>query len=292
MAKGLGRSFDSLIPSDLDVFDKVSDFATDTTNLKEIALDKIEPDPNQPRRKFEEASLQALAQSIKEHGVLQPIILSKEENGRYMIVTGERRWRASKLAGKDKIPAIIRSLDTQKRLELAIIENLQREDLNSLEIASAYLRLKTQFNLSDTDIANKLGKSRSAVINTMRLLNLPDKAKKLMLEHGLSEGQMRPLIKATPEEIDAVLPKIIAEDWSARKIEQYMVRLKAQRQAVDKTAHRQIDEQLYRKLDHIKAHTGFKATITTNTKGAGEMKIKFKNRKELDKLCTILTTPN
>ena len=221
-AKGLGRGFESLIPTDLvdEEFDLTATEDKDSSELKQLKISDIIRDEGQPRREFDEGAIEALAASIKEHGVLQPIVVTKED-GKYKIVAGERRWRASKLAGLDKIPAIIRTLDSQNRLELSIIENAQREDLNAIELATAYAKLKTQFNLSTEEIAAKVGKSESSIQGTMRLLNLPDEAKKIMVKEKLTEGVMRPLTTADEATIKKVLPKIVKEGWTARKVERY-----------------------------------------------------------------------
>jgi len=229
---GLGRGFEGLIPTDLnsiDGFDEEFDVTAKEdakeSDLKEIAISDIVRDEDQPRKEFNEDELNALADSIKEHGVLQPLLVVKE-GSKYKIVAGERRWRASKLAGLKKVPAIVRTLEAQERLEISIIENAQREDLNAIEMATAYAKLKAQFNLSEEEIADRVGKSKPAVVNTMRLLNLPDKAKKAMVEHKLTEGVMRPLVNADPEIIDRILPKIIDEGWTARRVEREMQELK------------------------------------------------------------------
>lgn len=219
---GLGRGFDALIPTDLvdEEFDLTAAEDKKSSELKSLKLFDIFPDDNQPRRNFDTETLEALAASIKEHGVLQPIVVTKED-GKYKIVAGERRWRASKIAGLDKIPAIVRSLDSQNRLELSIIENAQREDLNPIELATAYAKLKTQFNLSDEDIAAKIGKSEATIQNTLRLLNLPEDVKHTMVKEKLTEGVMRPLVSRDEKTIKKVLPKIIEEGWTARKVERY-----------------------------------------------------------------------
>ena len=221
--KGLGRGFDALIPTDLvdEDFDLTAVEDKKSSDLKELKIEDIIRDEEQPRRDFDKEALEALASSIKEHGVLQPIVVTKED-GKYKIVAGERRWRASKIAGLKKIPAIIRTIDSQNRLELSIIENAQREDLNAIELATAYAKLKTQFNLSIEDIAVKVGKSPVSVQGTMRLLNLPDEVKKTMVKEKLTEGVMRPLISADEKTINKVLPKIISEGWTARKVERYI----------------------------------------------------------------------
>ena len=220
--KGLGRGFESLIPTELidDEFDPTASEDKKESKLKELKIDEIVRDEEQPRRDFDQEALEALAASIKEHGVLQPIVVTRED-GKYKIVAGERRWRASKIASLTKIPAIIRTLDSQNRLELSIIENAQREDLNAIELATAYAKLKSQFNLSDEDIAAKVGKSESTIQNTMRLLSLPDEVKKTMVKEKLTEGVMRPLVSRDEATIKKILPKIIEEGWTARKVERY-----------------------------------------------------------------------
>ena len=283
--KGLGRGFASLIPTELvdDEFDPTAEVDEKISRLEDLKIEEIEPDPEQPRREFKEDQLEALAISIKEHGVLQPIVVTKHGN-KYRIVAGERRWRAAQRAELKKMPAIVRSLSDQNRLEVSLIENVQREDLNAIETATAYAKLKNQFNLTTAEVAKRVGKSESAVINTMRLLGLPDEAKHAMVEHNLKEGQLRPLITASPEIIEKVLPRIITEDWSARKVEQYMVNMKTslrKRQLEDASTQDDLAKLLESKL-------GMKVKIRTSTRGNGDIVIKFKNQKELDKLCTIL----
>ena len=221
--KGLGRGFESLIPTELidDEFDPTAMEDKKESQLKELKLTDIVRDEEQPRREFNQEAIEALANSIKEHGVLQPIVVTRED-GKYKIVAGERRWRAAKIAGLTTIPAIIRTLDSQNRLELSIIENAQREDLNAIELATAYAKLKSQFNLSTEDIAAKVGKSETTIQNTIRLLNLPDDVKKIMIKEKLSEGVMRPLVSRDEKTIKKVLPRIIEEGWTARRVERYL----------------------------------------------------------------------
>ena len=250
--KGLGRGFDSLFPTDLvdEAFDPTRSEDEKVSKLVELDVDEIVRDEDQPRQEFNQAALQELADSIKEHGVLQPIVVVKKE-GKYQIVAGERRWRASKLAGQKTIPAILRTLDDQNRLELAIIENAQREDLNPIELATAYAKLKEQFNLTNEDIAKRIGKSTTTVVNTMRLLKLPDEAKVAMREHNLGEGPMRPLIALPPEEIRKVLPKMIEGGWSSRKVEQYVAenKKKSSLQATKSTLYLKEEAKLGRAYD-------------------------------------------
>jgi len=220
--KGLGRGFEALIPTDLvdEEFDLTATEDKKSSELKQLNLDDIVRDEDQPRREFDPEAIEALAASIKEYGVLQPIVVTRED-GKYKIVAGERRWRASKIAGLSKIPAIVRTLDSQNRLELSIIENAQREDLNAIELATAYAKLKNQFNLTAEDIAAKVGKSEQTIQNTLRLLNLPEEVKKIMVKEKLTEGVMRPLVSRDEKTIKKVLPKIIEEGWTARKVERY-----------------------------------------------------------------------
>lgn len=221
--KGLGRGFESLIPTDMVAaeFDVTSDVDNKVSELKELKLEDIVRDEGQPRKNFDKVALAELAASIQEHGVLNPIVVVKTGK-KYQIVAGERRYRASQIAEMETIPAIVRTLDAQNKLELSIIENVQREDLNPIELATAYAKLKEQFNLTDKQIGEKVGKSSSSVQNTMRLLRLPDEAKRAMQEHHLMEGPMRPLIALDPEQIHEILPKMIEGGWSARKVEQYI----------------------------------------------------------------------
>ncbi len=221
--KGLGRGFASLIPTDLveAEFDPTSNEDAKLSQLVELNIEDVVRDEDQPRKDFNEEALQELAASIKEHGVLQPIVVVRKDD-KYQIVAGERRWRASKLAERKTIPAIVRTLDAQNKLELSIIENAQREDLNPIELATAYAKLKEQFNLTNEEIGKRVGKSAATIINTMRLLRLPEEAKKAMQEHNIMEGPMRPLISLDPETIHEILPKIIENDWSSRKVEQYV----------------------------------------------------------------------
>ena len=286
-ARGLGRSLSSLIPTELveNVFDPTAEVDEKISRLKDLPISDVEPDPDQPRRDFKPEQLEALANSIREHGVLQPIVVTK--NGKkYQIVAGERRWRAAQIAGLSEIPAIVRTLDAQNRLEISLIENVQREDLNAIETATAYAKLKSQFNLTTAEVAQRVGKSESAIINTMRLLTLPETAKRAMVEHNLKEGQLRPLITASPEVIEQILPRIITEDWSARKVEQYMVNMKTTMRQHQKTQS-DLQDDLATELEE---KLGMKVKIRTSTRGNGDLMIKFKNQKELEKLCTILKT--
>ena len=269
--KGLGRSFESLIPTELidDEFDPTSAEDKKESQYRELKLEDIIRDEDQPRREFSEEAINALAASIKEHGVLQPIVVTKED-GKYKIVAGERRWRAAKVAGLNKIPAVIRTLDSQNRLELSIIENAQREDLNAIELATAYAKLKSQFNLSAEEIAAKVGKSEQAIQNTLRLLNLPEDVKKIMVKEKLSEGVMRPLVSQDEKLIKKVLPKIIKEGWTSRKVERYFSvnKKKSSAAIIKKYQYRKEEDALSAKYDAIVSINGRSLTFRCKTESA------------------------
>ncbi len=293
--KGLGRGFESLIPLDLldESFDPTATQDEQVSELRQIKLSQIVADPDQPRRSFDETALEELAASIQEHGVLQPIVVTPFEDG-YQIVAGERRFRAAKLVGLDKIPALIRTLSGQHRLELSLIENLQRRDLNVLETATAYLKLRDQFNLSLDEIGKRVGnKSVSAVSNTLRLLKLPQAVRTALLDGKLREGQARPLIGLDEAVVNTLLPQIMNEEWSARKIEQYIIDLKKQSQTPRgaTTMHASTVSAAHEaELGRIKKRLGTDVSIRTNTKGAGQIVIKFKNDEEFQRIQHLLET--
>ncbi len=296
-SRGLGRGFASLIPTDsFDAqYDPTAKEDSKASSLEELSLTDIEPDPDQPRRTFDDKELASLSESIKAMGVIQPIVVIKDGR-KYQIVAGERRWRAAKLAGLEKIPAVVRTMTAQNRLEASLIENVQREDLNAIETATAYAKLRDQFNMSITEMAKRIGKSTAAVSNTMRLLSLPDEAKRAMIDYKLKEGQMRPLISATPEEIKEVLPYIINEGWSARKVEQYMVTVRerakkaAEGKDADDTNSDEIRIESEKRAEKISARLGVKVRVHTSSRGTGRITLNFKDEREFERLCTILTS--
>ncbi len=289
--KGLGRGFESLIPIELldESFDPTASQDQKVSEMRHIKLTEIMADPDQPRRQFDETALEDLAASIAEHGILQPIVVTPY-NGGYQIVAGERRFRASKLAGLDKIPALVRTLSGQHKLELSLIENLQRRDLNVLETATAYLKLRDQFNLSLEQIGQRVGKkSISTISNTLRLLKLPALVRTALAEGKVSEGQVRPLIGLDEALITTLLPQIIREEWSARRTEQYIVQLKQSRenhpQASKKSAIQSPYEADIKRLADRFATT---MSVRTNTKGAGHIVIKFASDEEFRRIQNLL----
>ena len=288
MKKGLGRGFDSLIPTNFldDTFDTTAKQEEKVSEQKSLPLDLLKANPDQPRRYFDTTALQELADSIKEHGVIQPIIVTPKGDG-YEIVAGERRFRASKLAGLTEIPVVVRSMTGQKQLEVSLIENIQRRDLNTIETATAYAKLRDQFNLSAEKISERVHKSPSAVINTMRLLKLPKEAIVALAEGKITEGQARPLIGQDAELIIELIPRIIAEEWSARKVEQYMTNVKKQQKSGEPAAEN-ISAQHDGRVETLKTRLKTDVAIRVNSKGAGNIVIKFKSTEELERIQELL----
>lgn len=223
---GLGRGFESLIPTDVldEAFDPTAKTDEKVSELRHLKVALLAPNPDQPRRHFDEAALDELAASIREHGVVQPLVVVAVEKG-YRIVAGERRWRAAQIAGLDEVPAIVRTLSNQHQLEIALIENLQRKDLNPLETATAYLKLHTQFNMSYEDIGQRVGgKATSTISNILRLLRLPAPAKQALVEGHITEGHARQILAIEDAEVQQeLLDYIVKEGWSVRKAEQYVL---------------------------------------------------------------------
>lgn len=289
--KGLGRSFDSLIPTELldESFDPTAAQDDKISELRNIKLDQITPDADQPRRTFDEAALEELAASIREHGVLQPIVVTLR-GGNYQIVAGERRYRAAKMAGLDKTPALVRTLSDQHKLELSLIENLQRRDLNPLETATAYLKLRDQFNLTLDEIGQRVGgKSVSTISNTMRLLRLPDSVKEALQEGKLREGQARPLVNADPDVVEDILPRILKEEWSARRIEQFIVQLKKSASSPIENQRKKVQDVPYEKdTQRLVKRLSTDVSVKTNAKGAGQIVIKFKSERDFHRIQKLL----
>ncbi len=283
---GLGRGFDSLIPTDIldETFDPTA-AEEHSSGLRYVKYNEITPNPEQPRRLFDDEALEELATSIREHGIIQPLIVTPVKDG-FQIVAGERRWRAAGLAGLKKIPVIIRTLSEQHKLELALIENLQRKDLNPLETATAYLKLHTQFNLTYEEIGHRVGgKAVSTVSNIMRLLQLPASAKQALVEGAISEGHARQILALDSEDAQKVLLEmIIKNNWSVRKTEQYVVGYKKGEQPEMKEA---------QALRHTRIQTDFTERLSkklsmpvmqkTTAKG-GQIIISYKNNDELANL--------
>ncbi len=290
--KGLGRGFSSLIPTEMIIDEKIDSelgLEYDKSQLKELKIIDISPDPEQPRRHFNKEKLEELANSIKIHGVLQPIVVVRK-NSKFLIVAGERRYRASKLAGLERVPAVVRELSDQNRLELSLIENIQRDNLNVLEMAEAYSKLREQFNLTAKEIGERVGgRSESAVLNTLRLLKLPQIVKDYIVSGELKEGQARPLLKIDEETIKKILPKIIEENWSSRKIEQFLVNYKKQIEESKKVEPKKVNNPFEKTVKHISKKLSADVDIKTSARGSGKIVIKFKSEEELKRLEEILS---
>ena len=290
--KGLGRGFSSLIPTEMIIDEKIDSelgLEYDKSQLKELKISDISPDPEQPRRHFNKEKLEELANSIRIHGVLQPIVVVRK-NSKFLIVAGERRYRASKLAGLERVPAVVRELSDQNRLELSLIENIQRDNLNVLEMAEAYLKLREQFNLTAKEIGERVGgRSESTVLNTLRLLKLPQIVKYYIISGELKEGQARPLLKIDEETIKKILPKIIEENWSSRKIEQFLVNYKKQIEESKKVEPKKVNNPFEKTVKHISKKLSADVDIKTSARGSGKIVIKFKSEEELKRLEEILS---
>lgn len=290
--KGLGRGFDSLIPTELldESFDPTASQDDQVSDLRQIKLGQITADPDQPRRHFDEEALEELAASIKEHGVLQPIVVTPNAGG-YQIVAGERRFRAAGIAGLEKIPALVRTLSNQHKLELSLIENLQRRDLNVLETATAYLKLRDQFNLTLDQIGQRVGgKAVSSISNTLRLLRLPESVRQALADGRLREGQARPLVNLDPEVIESILPIILKEEWSARKIEQFIVQLKKNGQQPIENKRKPVSAIPYEEdTMRLQKRLATDVSVKTNAKGAGQIVIRFKSDKEFQRIQKMLS---
>jgi ParB family chromosome partitioning protein len=274
---GLGRGLDSLLPTD---FDKT--LLSSDERIQNLLIVDVLANPEQPRKQFDEVALGELADSIRQHGVLQPIIVSPKGNG-YEIIAGERRWRASQLAGLKQIPAIVREKAEIERLEIALIENVQRVDLSPLEQAASVQYLHEQFNMSYQQIAKKLGKAAPTVNNIVRLLQLPDEARQALQSGRITEGHARSILalKGQPELQHRLLELIQGQGWSVRQAEQFVTAHKegVKTEAAVKTrAVRETNEtkQLSKKI-------GTKVTIHHTARG-GRLEIHFKNDSELDDL--------
>jgi ParB family chromosome partitioning protein len=289
--KGLGRGFDSLIPTELldESFDPTAAQDDRVSELRHIKISEIFADPDQPRRSFDETALEELAASIAEHGILQPIVVTSRQEG-YQIVAGERRYRAAKIAGLDKLPALVRTLTDQHKLELSLIENLQRRDLNPLETATAYLKLRDQFNLTLDEIGHRVGgKSVSTISNTLRLLRLPESVREALLDGRLREGQARPLVNLDEKVINEVLPRILAEEWSARKIEQFIVQLKKAAKSPIENERKKITAAPYQdETQRLVKRLSTDVSVKTNAKGAGQIVIRFKSDHDFQRIKNLL----
>ncbi len=280
--KGLGRGLDSLLSSETLMEDN-------SNKILEIDINKITPNKNQPRINFNDASLNELADSIKEVGVLQPISI-KDIGDYYEIIAGERRWRAARIAGLKTIPAIVKDLEGLKALEAALIENIQREDLNPIEEAMTYNKFSQEFNLSQEEIAKKVGKSRPAVANAMRLLNLDKRVQTFVKEGKISNGHGRALLSINDNDLQFELAeRIIDDELSVRQTEE-MVKIALEPKKEEKTRavvhNPEIARAYLAMAKDLKTILGTKVNIK-NGKNKGKIEIEYYSQDELDRLMSM-----
>ena len=279
--RGLGRGLEALLP---DAEEALS------SGVQEISIGDIDPNPDQPRRTFSEESIAQLAQSIREQGVLQPILVTPQNGGRYRIVAGERRWRASRAAGLDKVPVIVRDLDVIQQMEIALIENLQREDLNPIEVAQGIRSLMQQCGYTQETVANRLSKSRPAVANLLRLLTLPDEVIELVRQGCLSAGHARVLAGLDDDARKVALAKeTIEQGYSVRQLEAIAAASKADEVMPAKTKKQKpaLSAELSELEGRIRETMGVRATLTGTVK-KGKIVLQYYSQEELEHLNDLL----
>lgn len=264
--------------------------------VRQFPVGLITPNPKQPRTVFEESALAELADSIREHGILQPLIVTQPAEAKegYWLIAGERRWRAAQMAGMKTVPAIVREASSQQMMEWALIENIQRADLNAIEEAAAYQSLSTEFGLRHEEIAARVGKSRSAITNTMRLLNLPISIQSALIEQRISEGHARVL--ATPKlnetQIEHACAEIITRNLTVRQAEM-LVRDLLEAPKPEPAKEEKIPEQLQMQLSHLenrfRSALGTKVNLNRNADGSGRLVVHFYNDNDLDSIFRLIT---
>lgn len=291
--RGLGKGLDAIIPSgnvnttpSKTSTDQVSDKGPETI----VKITQVEPNREQPRKNFDEDALQELADSIKQFGLLQPILV-QDRKTYYEIIAGERRWRAAKLAGLKEVPVIIRDYTEQEIVEISLIENIQREDLNPIEEAQAYKRLLTEFNLKQDEVAERVSKSRTAVTNSMRLLKLCDEVQQMIIDDMLSTGHARALITIEdPEQQYTIAQKIFDEKLSVRDVEKLVKNLNKPEKPKKETSEDKSLEIIYQDLaEKLKQTLGTKVEIASKGNGTGKIEIEFYNHDDLDRITELLS---
>lgn len=287
---GGGRGLDALI-------DTGEVHTQGSSNLNEIEISQIEPNPNQPRREFDQEALQELANSIREVGIIQPITLRQVENGKYQIIAGERRWRASQLADLTSIPAYIRTVEDEGVMEMALVENIQREDLNAIEVALAYQHLAETTGMTQEKISKRVGKSRAAVTNYMRLLKLPAQVQMALKNHEIDMGHARALLAIeSPSTQIKLFKEIQKQQYSVRKVEELVQSLKNGEDIKTSTGKMTTKTQLPEEFSILKQRlTQFfqtKVQMTCSPKGKGKISISFDNEEELERIMNALDSVN
>lgn len=292
-ARGLGKGLDLLIPAAAQKADSVkSEEKVESSSAQEtlVKITKVEPNREQPRKNFDEDALQELADSIKQFGLLQPILV-QDRKTHYEIIAGERRWRAAKLAGLKEVPVIIRNYTEQEIVEISLIENIQREDLNPIEEAQAYKKLLTEFNLKQDEVAERVSKSRTAVTNSMRLLKLCDEVQQMIIDDMISTGHARALISIEdPEQQYTIAQRVFDEKLSVRDVEKLVKDLnKPQKPKKEVVEDKSLDI-IYQDVEEkLKQSLGTKVSIASKGNGAGKLEIEFYTHDDLDKIIELLT---
>lgn len=273
---GLGRGLDALFSSAI----------TDSEDsVKTVPVTSIIPNPMQPRTIFNQDELIDLADSIKEHGVIQPLIVNEKPDGQYVLIAGERRLRAAQMAGLSTVPVISRTADDQELLELALIENIQREDLSPLEAAEAYKSLEENFNLTHEEISKRVGKNRTSVTNTMRLLKLPGEVRKALLDKKITEGHARALLSLpTAQSQISAMNHIVSSNLSVRQTEEYVRSLIGEKEIPVKEKKSALSPELKDIEDRLRQMVGTKVTLRPSKNGAGTINIHYYSSEELDSL--------
>ncbi len=284
--KGLGRGIDALF-SNYDSFEEVDE---QNETVEEIPLKDIRPNPYQPRKTFNEEGLQELSDSIKLNGVLQPIIIRKSSVKGYEIIVGERRVRASRLAGKETIPAIVRELDEQAMIELAIIENLQREDLAPLEEAEAYQTLMDKLKLTQVQVAERLNKSRPYIANYLRLLVLPEEVKEMLRNGDLTMGQARTLLSVkNPAQLNELAKRTVEEGITVRALEALVHQLNQSTPKKDKVKRKKVEKPTYILESEERLMDRFGTSVNITPKGEqGRIEIEYLSSSDLNRILEIL----
>ena len=294
--KGLGKGLDSLIPDKVSTKPAPKEAAAEKPVSEHAAdavimdIDKVEPNREQPRKKFDEDKLLELAESIRQFGVLQPLLV-QERDDYYEIIAGERRWRAAKKAGIKEVPVVIKNLTEQEIMEISLIENIQREDLNPIEEAQAYKRLLTEFNLKQDEVAERVSKSRTAVTNSMRLLKLCDEVQQMIIDDMITTGHARALISIEDAEQQyTIAQKVFDEKLSVRDVEKLVKNLNKPEKAKKEPITDKALEAVYQDLEEkLKQSLGTKVAITSKGAGAGKLEIEFYTHDDLEKLTELLT---
>lgn len=290
-AKGLGKGLDSMIPKKIakdskkEVIKKEDNVSRETL----INITEIEPNREQPRRSFNEDALQELADSIKQYGILQPLLLQKKDDY-YEIIAGERRWRAARLAGIKKVPAIIKEYSSQEVIEIALIENIQREDLNPIEEAMAYQRLINEYALKQDELAERVSKSRTAITNSMRLLKLSKAVQEMLIDEMISSGHARALIPITDKkEQEIIAHEVFDKKLSVRETEALVRKLQKDKENDTKTKPVKKEDPVYKEIEEkIKGIIGTKVSIQKKSKKKGKIEIEYYSPEDLDRILELL----